>query len=61
LDKGCENDASPAWHQARLRVIAFHLGVQPNGVEITMSRFNQWSAALAREAIENPFRLFGVS
>src|ERR1700736_1446741 len=26
-----------AWHQARLRVIAFHLGVQPNGEEITMS------------------------
>jgi hypothetical protein len=30
-----------AWHQARIRVIAFHLGVQPNGEEITMSRFNQ--------------------
>ena len=49
------NDAPSA------NVVAFHLGVQPNGVEITMSRFNQWSAALAREAIENPFRLFGVS
>jgi hypothetical protein len=35
-----------AWHQSRLRVIAFHLGVQLNGEEITISRFNQRPAAV---------------
>ena len=36
-----------AWHQSWLRVIAFHLGVQANGEEITMSPFNQRPPALA--------------
>ncbi|HET9374814.1 MAG TPA: hypothetical protein VFO40_07565 [Chthoniobacterales bacterium] len=35
-----------AWHQVRLRVIAFYLGVQPNGEEITMSPFNRRPPAL---------------
>jgi hypothetical protein len=37
-----------AWHQTQLRVIAFHLGVQPNGEEITMSAF-EWFLAIAEE------------
>src|SRR5258708_37877827 len=38
-----------AWHQARLRVIAFHLGVQPNGEEITMSSFNFFGPEITDE------------
>ena len=40
-----------AWNQSRLRVIAFHLGVRPNGEEITMSRFNQRPAAPVQWAL----------
>jgi hypothetical protein len=50
-----------AWHQAGLRVIAPHLGVQPNGEEITMSAFERLLAVsdeetldLAREMIGKP-------
>jgi len=38
-------------HQAQARVIAFHLGVQPNGGEITMSRSRNSAAS---EAVQNP-------
>jgi hypothetical protein len=38
-------------HQAQLPVIAFHLGVQPNGEEITMSRSRNSAAS---EALQNP-------
>ena len=48
------NGAPPA------NVAAFHLGVQPNGEEITMSRFNS-TGGCSGAAIEDPFRLFGVS
>jgi hypothetical protein len=49
------------WHQAPLRVIAFHLGVQPNGEKITMSVFERLLAIadeetldLARALLANP-------
>jgi hypothetical protein len=41
-----------AWHQARLRVIAFHLGVQPNGEEITMSAFERLLAIADEETLD---------
>jgi hypothetical protein len=41
-----------AWHQARLRVIAFHLGVQPNGEEITMSAFERLLAIADDETLD---------
>jgi hypothetical protein len=40
-----------AWHQARLLVIAFHLGVQPNGEEITMSAFERLLAIADEETL----------
>jgi hypothetical protein len=41
-----------AGHQARLRVIAFHLGVQPNGEEITMSAFERLLAISDEETLD---------
>src|SRR5260221_1391645 len=41
-----------AWHQARLRVIAFHLGVQPNGEEITVSAFERLLAIAEEETLD---------
>jgi hypothetical protein len=41
-----------ARHQARLRVIAFHLGVQPNGEEITMSAFERLLAIADEETLD---------
>jgi hypothetical protein len=41
-----------AWHQAGLRVIAFHLGVQPNGEEITMSVFEQFLPIADEETLD---------
>jgi hypothetical protein len=40
------------WRQARLRVIAFHLGVQPNGEEITMSAFKRLLAIADEETLD---------
>jgi hypothetical protein len=41
-----------ARHQARLRVIAFHLGVQPNGAKITMSGFERLLAIADEETLD---------
>jgi hypothetical protein len=41
-----------AWHHARLRVIAFHLGLQPNGEEITMSAFERLLAIADEETLD---------
>jgi hypothetical protein len=41
-----------ARHQARVRVIAFHLGVQPNGEEITMSAFERLLAIADEETLD---------
>jgi hypothetical protein len=41
-----------AWDQARLRVIALHLGVQPNGEEITMSVFEQFLPIADEETLD---------
>jgi hypothetical protein len=41
-----------AWRQAWLRVIAFHLGVQPNGEEITMSAFERLLAIADEETLD---------
>src|SRR5258708_36595427 len=40
------------WHQAPLRVIAFHLGVQPNGAKITMSGFERLLAIADEETLD---------
>jgi hypothetical protein len=40
------------WPQARLRVIAFHLGVQPNGEEITMSAFERLPAIVDGKSLD---------
>jgi len=40
------------WHQAPLRVIAFHLGVQPNGEKITMSVFERLLAIADEETLD---------
>jgi hypothetical protein len=42
-----------AWHQARLRVIAFHLGVQPNGEEITMSASERLFAIVSEKSLRS--------
>jgi hypothetical protein len=41
-----------AWRQARLRVIAFHLGVQPNGEEITMLSFKRLLTIADEETLD---------
>ena len=41
-----------AWFQARLRAIAFHFGVQPNGKEITMSAFERLLAIAEEETLD---------
>src|SRR5260221_9158277 len=39
-----------AWFQARLRAIAFHFGVQPNGKEIDRSAFERLLAIADEES-----------
>jgi hypothetical protein len=41
-----------ARHQARLRIIAFHLGVQPYGEKITMSAFERLLAIADEETLD---------
>jgi ABC-type ATPase involved in cell division len=41
-----------AWLQAQQRVIAFHLGVRPNGEEITMSAFERLLAIADEETMD---------
>jgi len=41
-----------AWHQAWLRVIAIHAGVQPNGEDITMSAFERLLAVSDEETLD---------
>src|SRR5260221_11997146 len=41
-----------AGHQTRLRVIAFRVGVQPNGEEITMSAFERLLAIADEETLD---------
>src|ERR1700737_544571 len=41
-----------ARHQAWVRIIAFHLGVQPNGEEITMSAFERLLAIADEETLD---------
>ena len=41
-----------ARHQARLRIIAFHLGVQPYGEKITMSAFERLLAIAEEETLD---------
>ena len=41
-----------AGYQAWLRVIAFHLGVQPNGEEITMSAFGRLLGIADEETLD---------
>src|SRR5260370_5503099 len=40
------------WYQARLRVIAFHFGVQQNGDEITMSAYERLLAISDEETLD---------
>jgi|GraSoiStandDraft_8_1057269.scaffolds.fasta_scaffold1276580_1 hypothetical protein len=48
-----------ARHEARLRVIAFHLGVQPNGEEITMSAFERLLAIADEETLDVAHAMIG--
>ena len=48
-----------ARHEARLRVIAFRLGVQPNGEEITMSAFERLLAIADEETLDVAHAMIG--